>query len=576
LIAASAAATVGLALTGLPGATAAVPNSAQRSDQTMYKISVRAVDGDVQGLAQRLTGQGYDLLEARMGNVLYVLGSSATAASLASVPGAAVVGRTAAAPTGPVPPAPASQDSILPKLLQGKKYPTFYGGYRTTKGYDEFESDLQAKYPDLVKKIQFGKTFTGKHPLNVVCVTLNADKGCKLTPDVDKPRLLLETQIHSREIATSEMSWRFLTELVDGYGSDAQITALLQGSEIWVVPQVNPDGIALTENGLEKDGTGSDSTAWQRKNDDEDQTPPGGCPPPYSGSQPGVDLNRNWSVAWGGASTSKNPCSEVFLGTKKMSEPETKAIAKLTLQLFKDQRGSKPTDPAPLNATGEMLTFHTDGGVNLIPWDYTTAEQTPNDEGIRGLGFRQSYYTGLPTGQSGQVLYPVGGGTDDWVYSKLGVDAGTWELADTAGCTGFFPVYSCMDSFADRYLPGLVYTATAARTPYKLALGPTVTKVSANASGADVTVKMTADDGAYGASGYGKPTAQNVKAARIFVGTAPWDGGKAKAMKIKGKGTSVTASITVKAGSKKVLAYVQGQDADGNWGPAWAVWIPKA
>ena len=65
-------------------------------------------------------------------------------------------------------------------------------------------------------------------------------------------------------------------------------------------------------------------------------------------------------------------------------------------------------------------------------------------------------------------------------------------------------------------------------------------------------------------------------AARIYVGKAPWDGGKAQAMKIEGKGTSVKASITVKAGSKKVLAYVQAQDAKGNWGPALAVWIPKA
>ena len=47
-------------------------------------------------------------------------------------------------------------------------------------------------------------------------------------------------------------------------------------------------------------------------------------------------------------------------------------------------------------------------------------------------------------------------------------------------------------------------------------------------------------------------------------------------MKINGKGTSVTATATVKTGSKRVLAYVQAQDADGNWGPAQAVWIPKA
>ncbi len=493
---------------------------------------------------------------------------------MAKVAGLTVTGRVPAAPVGPIPKAPASQDSILPKLLQGKKYPTFYGGYRTTEGYDQFESDLQKKYPDLVKKIQFGTSFTGKHPLNVVCVTEDAKDGCKLTPDTDKPRFLLESQIHAREIATSEMSWRFLTTLVDGDGTDAQITALLKSSEIWVVPQVNPDGIAITEKGITKDGVGQDSAAWQRKNDDEDQTPAGGCSPPWVSSQPGVDMNRNWSMAWGGASTSKDPCSQVFLGKAKMSEPETQALAKLTTELFKDQRGSKPTDPAPLTTSGEMFTMHTDGGVNLIPWDYDSGVKTPNDAGFRALGFRQSYFTGLPTGQSGEVLYDVGGGTDDWVYSKLGVPAGTWELADTCWVFGFFPPYTCMDSFAKTYVPGFVYTSGAARMPYKLTLGPTILDASAKASGASVAVSATADDGALGASGFGKPTAQNVTAARIFVGTAPWDGGQSSAMKIKGKGTSVTVSSSVKTGSKQVLAYVQAQDADGNWGPAEAVWIP--
>ena len=84
----------------------------------------------------------------------------------------------------------------------------------------------------------------------------------------------------------------------------------------------------------------------------------------------------------------------------------------------------------------------------------------------------------------------------------------------------------------------------------------------------------TANDGAYGSSGIGRPAAQNVTAGRIYVGKAPWDGGTAQDMTVQGSGTSVTLKADVSAGSKKVLAYVQGQDASGNWGPAEAVWIP--
>lgn len=574
LYAAAAVAAVSLTVATVPSAMSAAQPSAPTHDSTVYDISVRATDGDGAALAERLGAAGFDLLELRQGSVVHVIGTAATARRLAAISGVTVVSRVPAAPQGPIPAAPASQDSILPKRLDGNKYPTYYGGYRTTAGYDRFESDLQAKYPELVKKVQYGKSFSGKHPLNAVCVTEDAKNGCKLTPNVDKARFLLETQIHAREVATSEMSWRYLTALVDGDGKDPQITALLKGSEIWVVPQVNPDGIAITENGITKHGFGEDSPAWQRKNDDELQTPPGGCPPPWAGSQPGVDMNRNWAVAYGGASTSKDPCSEVFIGKSKMSEPETQALASLLTNVFKDQRGSGD-DPAPLTTTGEVLTMHTNGGVNIIPWDYSASVQTPNDTGIRSLGFRQSYFTGLPTGQSGQVLYSVGGGTDDWAYSKLGIDSGTWELRDTGGdCSGFFSAYTCMDAFAKIYIPGLVYTSGAARMPYKLSLGPTVLDAGTKLAKASVTVSAKADDDAFGAQGYGRPAAQSVKAARIFVGKAPWDGGSAQPMKLKGSGSSVSISATVKLGADRVLAYVQAQDARGNWGPAEAVWIP--
>jgi murein tripeptide amidase MpaA len=572
----AAVAAVGLAMATVPSALASHP-AAPAHGGVMYDISVRALDGDAVGLATRLSALGFDLIEKREGAVIHVLGTDSTARALATVSGAAVVGRVPAAPLGPVPPAPSSQNNILPKRLQGNTYPTYYGGYRTVKGYDQFESDLAAKYPDLVKKKVIGKSFTGRNNMNAVCVTEDAGNGCKLTPGVDKARFLLETHIHAREVATDEMAWRFLTMLVDGDRHDAQITALLKSTEIWVVPEMNPDGSVITAKGIESDGLGQDSPAWQRKNDDEMQTPEGGCPPPWAGSQPGVDENRNWAFSWGGASSSSDPCSEVFKGKQKMSESETQAVATLIKELFKDQKPDDPQTPAPLTTTGEMLTFHTDAGVNLIPWDYSEQVQAPNDQGLRTLGFRQSYYTALPTGQAGQELYNVGGGTDDWAYAQLGIAAGTWELADQQGCFGFFPPFTCMDSYAARYLPGLVYTAGAARMPYKLSLGPTILSAKTkDPSGGTVTVVAKGDDAAYGASGIGRPTPKKIVAARIYVGTAPWDGGKAVAMTIKTDGTSVTATAKVTMGSKKVLAYVQAKNANGYWGPVMAVWIPAA
>jgi len=568
-------ATVALAMVAIPSALAARPTAPARSE-VVYDISVRALNGDAVALAKRLSAQGFDLIEKREGAVLHVLGTESTARALATVRGAQVVGRISAAPLGEVPAAPTDQDDILPSRLDGNLYPTYYGGYRTVAGYDQFETDLAAAYPELVKKVVFGQSFTGTNTMNAVCITEDAPSGCQLTPNVTKARFLLETHIHAREVTTDEIAWRFITMIVDGDGVDPQITSLLQSTEIWLIPEMNPDGSVIAANGIDDQGLGSNSPAWQRKNDDEEQTPVGGCPPPWLGSQAGVDLNRNWAFQWGGASTSRDPCSEVFLGQAKMSETETQAVSTLTQQLFKDQKPDDPQTPAPLSTTGEVLNFHTDAGVNLIPWDYSTTVQAPNDQGLRTLAFRQSFYTNLPTGQAGQVLYDVGGGTDDWIYATLGVASGTWELADTSGCTGFFPPYTCMDSFAARYLPGLVYTVAAARTPYKLSLGPTITSASTTSSGNKVTVTATANDAALGSSGFGKPTPVDVVAARIYVGVAPWDGGTPHAMRLTGSGTSVTAQAKVQKGAQQQLAWVQARNENGAWGPAMAVWIPAA
>lgn len=565
-------------MASVPEALGTNTTASQVHDQTMYNIAIRAENVDGTALAARISAYGFELQEKRTGDVIYVLGTAATEARLSRISGVIVVGRTPAAPVGPIPDAPANQDDILPHKLDGNKYDTFYGGYRTVKAYDQFESDLQKAYPTLVKKIEFGRTWTDKRPINVVCVTQDAKNGCKLTPDVDKPRFLLMAQIHAREIATSEMTWRYLTRLVDGWNKDAQITSLLQSSEIWVVPQFNTDGIATTEDGLENDGTGSDSPAWQRKNLDDKQAPPDGCPPPWAGSQVGVDMNRNWDTHWDTAGISHNPCSEVFNGKAAASEPEVKDGVGLFRQLFKDQRGRGDDAAAPKNTTGAMVTIHSVAGMVLFPWGTSASDHTANDAQLRSMGFRQSYFNGYQTGQAPEILYAVSGTTDDWTYDDLGIASFTWELDGVGGgCSGtFFPLYTCMDDYEKNNLPGLYYDAAAARTPYKLALGPTVLKVSAKGSGSNVTVTATADDDAFGASGVGRPAAQKVKAAQIYVGKAPWDGGTAKAMKIKGNGTRVTASIDVKKGAKQALAYIQAQDADGNWGPAVAVWIPAS
>ena len=558
-----------LLATVAPSATAD-PTSAGAADEAVVQFQVRPAAGTTPtDLAESLTSAGYDVYGGGAG-LLFVHAPASARTALAGRADLVVVAQnTIATDFGQV--APVSQDAILPARLDGGGYETYYGGYRTHDAYNEFENDLKDAYPDLVRLVNYGDSWTGVNSLRALCVTADADAvdSCELNPDVDKARFLLVGQIHAREVSTGEITWRMLTHLVDNYGVDAGITALLDDTEFWVVPHVNPDGTELHEIGITEEGTGSTSDAWQRKNLNDDL---GTCTGGGS-SQYGVDLNRNFDAAWGGAGTSPLPCNLTYRGTAAASEPETLALQNLIKNLFEDQRGSGASDPAPPSTRGGLISLHSYS--NLVLFPYGDLRHTPNDAGLRSMGFRMSDYNGYQTGEPDEILYQVTGSTDDFSYEKLGIASFTYEVGPPSGtCGGFFPAFSCQDAFWDLNRDAILYAAGAIQQPYVMGLGPTTSNAKAKNKGdSKARVTATSADDAYGSFGVGIPASQNVTAGRIFLDAAPWEGGTPKAMNIEGSGKSVTLKVTVKRGAVKRYAYIQGRDAQGNWGPVDTVWI---
>jgi carboxypeptidase T len=553
----------GLVLAGLVPAASASPVPHGAESEAIVQFQIQPVGTTMDAVAQELLADGYDVYGGHDG-VLFVHAPASAQDDLAAYASVEVLAENTVMVDFDAL-APESQDDILPERLDGAKYETFYGGYRTTDAYLKFAKDLQKKYPELVKAMTFGETEASGRDLRVVCVTAGANKGCKTKPDVDKARFVLMAQIHARELSTSELTWRLLTLLTDKYGKDADITSLLDETEIWVIPQVNPDGIETVQDAFQGEG----GNQWHRKNmhkeDDCGAT---------SGNHIGTDVNRNFDSNWGGPGTSGVPCAETYRGASAASEAETQGMQGLFKDVFEDQRGSDPDEPAPQDTRGTFVSLHSYS--NLVLFPYGDSRHTPNDAGLRSMGFRMSHYNGYETGEPDEILYQVSGSTDDYAYEKLGVAAFTYEIGPGSGtCSGFFPAYSCQDGFWDLNRDALLYAARAAQKPYEMGMGPTVVNAKSKSKGGKVLISATADDDAYGNIGVGRPTAQNVTDARVFVGKAPWDGGKAKAMKIKGSGSEVDAKVKVKSGKKAQLAWIQAKDKSGNWGPTYAVWVPK-
>ncbi|ONI79764.1 peptidase M14 [Actinosynnema sp. ALI-1.44] len=349
---------------------------------------------------------------------------------------------------------PSKFDTVYKEVLprtQGVGVQSFYGGYHTSAEHAKHVTDVAAAYPALTQVYDIGDSWRktkgqGGHDIRAICITKKQAGDCALSPNSAKPRFAMIAQLHARELATGEVAWRWIDHLTKGYGSDAEVTSILDTTELWVVPIANPDGVDIV-------ASGGNSPLMQRKNANN----PTGC----SGATGGVDLNRNSTFKWGKAGTSR--CGETYQGPSAGSEPETRALEAWFRQLFPDQRGPGDTDPAPVTTKGVMITVHSYGNLIMPPWGWTW-NANPNAAGLRALGQKMAAFNGYTVVAEGDTT----GTTDDFTYGNLGIASYTFELGTGSGsCGGFFPQYSCVDSlFWPRNKGAFLTAAKAAKAPY--------------------------------------------------------------------------------------------------------------
>jgi len=342
---------------------------------------------------------------------------------------------------------------------------TYYGGYRTVNAQYAHLAAVAAAHPDLATVSTYGQSWRktnnrGGYDLRVICITKINAGDCARVTTAPKPRFLLMAQIHAREITTGDVAYRWIDYLVNNYGVVPAVTNLLNTTELWVIPIVNPDGVDIVQQG-------GNSPFFHRKNgDDVGGT---GCGE-TSGSQPGVDLNRNAGSHYGGASTSTNRCSQTYRGTAAESETETRALETLQRSLFADTRGTGDGTAAAAGTKGIFVTMHSYANLVLFPWGFSNGVRTGNDAKLRAMGQQMATLagSGWQFGQPGDVLYNASGTSDDWLYDQLGTASFTWEIGGNGGsCSGFLPAYSCQTgTFWPKLQPMLMYAAGKAAAPY--------------------------------------------------------------------------------------------------------------
>ena len=419
--------------------------------------------------------------------------------------------------------------------------------YRTVEETFGTARDIAAEYPDLASWDDVGNSWDktqsqGGYDIQVLKLTNKNTGG-------DKPKAFITSAIHAREYSTAELMTRFAEYLVENYGSDPDVTWILDTSEVHLMLQTNPDGRKIAEGGV----------LW-RKNTNDNY-----C----SGGLEGADLNRNFDFEWNTGGSSPDQCNQTYHGPSAASEPEVQAVQNYMLDNFADNRGSSPTAAAPADTPGLYIDVHSSGKLMLWPWGGRETP-APNGTALQTLGRKLAYFNDhLP--QQSVGLYPTSGTTNDFSYGELGIASLTFELG-----TEFFESCSYFENtlFPDN-LDSLLYALKVTRAPYQLPAGPEALGLELSGD----TISATLDDTRFNNSN-GRESTGTIAQARYTIDTPPWESGaNPQAMTSSDGGfddprETVQATIdTSGLDEGRHTVYVQGRDDDGNWGPVSAIFL---
>lgn len=289
------------------------------------------------------------------------------------------------------------------------------GGYLTNSEILQLLDDWAIQYPNLItQRVSIGSTIEGRD-IWAVKISDNPNQ------DENEPECAYDSLCHAREPEGMMTLIYFMQELLENYGTDPELTYLVDNREIWFVPVHNPDGYLYNQQ------TNPNGGGMWRKNRRN-----------ISGTY-GVDLNRNYGYEWGydNYGSSPYPSDETYRGTGPFSEPETQAIRDFTM-----------AHPIVTN-----WNTHCHGGYYLCPFGYDYFYPYGNDWTI----FQEylddiSADNGYAAGPISYVLYQANGGAVDWHYADQGIFSITPEIGNA-----FWPSQSQILPFALENYPAIKY-----------------------------------------------------------------------------------------------------------------------
>lgn len=236
--------------------------------------------------------------------------------------------------------------------------------YHSYQEIVDIADSLATNFPGICSKTLYGVSVEGRE-LGALKISDNVS--------VDEPEaeVFFDAGIHGDEIGGPENAIRFARMLCLEYGSDPDITFLIDNREIWIYYMVNPDG---REN-------------MSRYNSN------------------GVDINRDWGFMWDGEGNSTGIYSEI----------ETRALRDCMYE----------------NQFVVHTTYHSGTEYISCPWSYRFDAPPDMDHILHLAGIYSSVsgYANLEYGQGSSGMYPINGATKDGNYGTMGSISWSMEIS---------------------------------------------------------------------------------------------------------------------------------------------------
>jgi len=324
------------------------------------------------------------------------------------------------------------KQGIHPLAVTPLDFPPADSAYHT---YEEMQAAVRQTaiaYPDITRVITAGLSLEGR-AIPAVRISAGPD-----ATDGMRPAVVFMALHHAREHLTVEMALEVIRLFTEGYGHDPALTNLVNTREVWVLPDVNPDG-------AEYDVATGAYQYWRKNRR------------PNPDGSFGVDLNRNYGYHWGSQGSSSWPGDETYRGPAAFSELETQVVRDFVI--------------AHPNITA-AITFHSYAELILYPYGYTyaalPADMNRDDyRAFVALAQRMADTNGY-TPQQASALYVTSGDTVDWLYGARHIFGFTFEMYPTDFYPGFYPPGDVIERETRRNDAAAIYLTAAADNPRKV------------------------------------------------------------------------------------------------------------